>query len=312
MINNLVSIDIDCLFECDEYAKYMNYDLDADLAWDVVELIADRMNLNLKPNMDAVSKVVSILENRCSNAKVRIIQEHDEIIDVMKEFGCKKSTVYNIDFHQDVTYNNDDDKLNIENWARYAKKLGLMESYNWLHREMSDVRVDSPFKFNRDNLLDINELLLPEIDLVVICISHHFTPRKYWDTIPNVLLNYVRGDLKHFQEVTTTTLSKDILSGLDDYLIDGTMPNIYRLFRCDDTYIVIERDGLDTVCISMLDVSGKGNLFRIKEVIDKMFTEYNYIEFCYKSGIRNEKFIHRLAKNYTIVDFNEGYYRLMK
>lgn len=314
MVRNVLSLDIDVLFECDEYARFMNYDLEPELAWDIVELIKSRgYSISLEPNIEALGKMISILEDKCKGAKVRIIQEHDEIVDIMKEFNCVKSSVYNFDFHQDIAYGNDDTQLNIENWSRHAKKLGLMDKYYWIHREMSDIRVDSPFLFNRDNLLDIDNSLLPEMDLVVICISHHFTPIKYWDIIPNILLEAVRGDLRHFSEVTPTTLSPSLMEGLDDYLIDGTMPDIFRLFRSNDKQMFVAVEKADEgVAMSMISLSGKGNLFKMKEVVDKMLDEYGVVEFNYKDGIRNEVFIKRLVRYYKVIDSRNGYYKIKK
>lgn len=309
MIKNIMSLDIDLMFECDEYAKYMNYDLDPDLAWDVVNLIGERIGINTEVNADAFNKVLEVLENKCKGSKVRIIQEHDEIIDVFREFNVSKANVYNFDFHQDITYGNDDSSLNIENWSRYGKKYGMIDKYYWIHREMSDIRGEFPFSYHRDCLSDIDVSLLPEIDLLVICISHHFTPKKYWDAIPNVLLDAVRGDLRHFSEVTPTTLSPDIIEGLDDYLIDGTMPDIYRLFRCNDMYVAVEREEKG-VAMSMISLSGKGNLFKMKEVVDKMIKEYGVVEFNFVSGIRNEVFINRLVKNYRVLESRNGYYKI--
>lgn len=304
---NILSIDIDAFVPCHAYAKHMNFDVNAEIAWNII----DTIGIDYSVNKDALSKCMEILEKKCQHAKVRIIGEHDEIIGVMQEFKCKDSTVYNIDYHHDLGYGNDDLELNIENWVRFAKEYNLMKDYHWIHRPLSDIRYSSPFYHTRTCLDDLDLNNMNEIDLVVICISHHFTPKKYWDAIPNVLLSNIKGDLKHFQEVTPTTLSPNIFKGLNDYLIDGTMPEIYRLFRNGDCYLPIEKAD-EGVAISMISLSGKGNLFTIKEVVDKMIDEYNIVEFNYKVGIRNEIFIKRLVRYYDIISREKGYYKLKK
>ncbi|MGL5714323.1 MAG: hypothetical protein ACRCX2_14980 [Paraclostridium sp.] len=293
MINNVLSIDCDIAFECDEYAKYMNYDLEPELAWEVVELIAKRKNVNIDINIDALKSIIWAFK-RCTRAKFRLIEEHDHIIEIMKSYNCQQSTVYNYDHHHDITYGNDDNELNIENWVRFGKKLGLIGDYHWINRPMSDIRFESLFKYYRTCLDDVNIDNMNEIDLVVICISKHFTPRKYWDSLPNTLLSY--KDINGWQEVTPNTLPYDKIQNMDTYLIDGTMPNVDRLFRKDNGYVVLEDKN-----ISMFSLDKKIDIFTIKSVVDYLLDDYNELIVDYIVGSKNEIYINRLLRNYKII-----------
>lgn len=68
----------------------------------------------------------------------------------------------------------------MENWAKYGKSEELINEYHWLYHPSSDLRYDSPFYHTRDMVLDVPMDSLPEFDLVVVCLSKHFTPKKYW------------------------------------------------------------------------------------------------------------------------------------
>ena len=198
MINNVLSIDLDSMYNCHTYAPYMNYDIDAEDAWKFIYHLEETKKYKIDTKIDfrAVSKVIEILNNKCSNAVVKIIDEHDEIIGVIENFDCKECNMYNIDYHHDITYGNDDSELNLENWVRHGKARRLIGKYHWICRPLSDIRVDSPFQYNRDILEDVKTELLPEIDLVVLCISHQFTPVKTYKALLNTLLSYTNGGTK--------------------------------------------------------------------------------------------------------------------
>lgn len=188
---NVLSIDIDALFPCHTYAKHMNYDIDAEDSWDIIYFLEELDKYDIDTNIDkgALFKTIEILEKKCLNSEVVFIDEHDEIVKVMSDRGCKDSIVYNIDYHHDLTYNNDDDKLTIENWVRYAKPM--IKDYHWICRPLSDIRVDSPIRYYRTCLEDVIIDNMEKIDLVVICTSHHFTPKKYWNSLPKYLMSHI-------------------------------------------------------------------------------------------------------------------------
>lgn len=317
MPKTVLSIDIDACFNGHTYAKYMNYDLSPELGWKIVDLIASEVSdIDLEPDVEAITIIQNILRLKAQGAVIRVIDEHDEIVDVMAEYRDEhfndfdKLDVYNIDAHHDLTYGNDDSELNIENWALHAKSKGLLGEYNWLHRPLSDIRVNSPISYKRDCLHDINPELMPEIGLVVLCVSKHFTPMKYWKSIINILLE--EFPIGSYYEVHKDTLTESMIRSVnrfEDYLIDDSMPDTNRLFRCGKSFVVYEEY---QNAVSMISLDGKGNLFGMKNVVDYLLDEYEKIRFDYKVGIRNEVYIKRLVKNYNIVDSGEGYYIIEK
>lgn len=299
---NILSIDIDALFKCHTYANHMNHDIDAVDSWDLIYFLENTNKYGIDTSIDkqALFKTIEILQKKCLNSEVVFIEEHDEIVKVMSDRGCKDSVVYNIDYHHDLTYNNDDDTLTIENWVRHAKPM--IKEYYWVCRPLSDIRVDSPIRYYRNCLEDVIVEKMNNIDLVVICTSHHFTPKKYWNTLPKYLMSYIPY-IQNFKEVCKTNLTYDMLKNLQDYLIDGKMPNISRLFRYKDCYVVYEDDENSLSIVNL----GKGfGIGVCKEVVDYIVKCYGYATFTYVKGIRNEVLINRLLKNYCVIEKEEN------
>lgn len=198
MKKNILSIDLDSMYDCHTYAQYMNYDIDAEDAWKFIYYLegTKKYGINTKIDFRALSKVIEILDNKCGNALIEIIDEHDEIVGIMEKHNSEESNMFNIDYHHDITYGNDDTELNLENWVRHSKARRLIDNYYWLCRPLSSIEVDSPFQYNRDCLEDVKVDLLPEFDLVVICISHQFTPMNTYKSLLNTLLSYINGGTK--------------------------------------------------------------------------------------------------------------------
>lgn len=187
-IKNVLSIDIDVFFECNEYAEYMFHNLDEDLAWNVINLIAKEKNISLKPNVRALQKVCELIHSKCKKGViVENIEEHDEIVKIMENHNVKDCNMYNIDHHHDLFHSEGDNSLNLENWVVHSKSRGQILNYNWIHRELSELSCDNPFYYTRTCLGDLDINKIEDIDLVVICTSHHFTPKRYHNIINNIL-----------------------------------------------------------------------------------------------------------------------------
>jgi len=307
---NIMSIDIDFLFNGHTYRDYINYDLTPKTAWKVIDIIKQEVSeIDTNIDIDTFAKLLEIVKSKCSKAKFRIIDEHNEIVDIMRKYKCKNSTIWNFDAHHDITYGENNDILNLENWVLHAKNERLIDKYVWVHRILSDMCYTSPIDFRRVPVTELEDCMVPEMDLVVVCISHHFTPKKYWDIIPNTLSEAMRGSGRSFLEVTPTTLSLDRLKGLNDLLIDGTMPDIHRLFRNNDSWVIAEKCEDNGIALSMVSFDN-GDIWKYREVVDLMITEYSYVEFNWVSGIRNERYIKRLANNYNILVSREGYIKI--
>lgn len=301
MIQNILSIDCDVFTNCHTYAKHTNYDVSAEDAWNIIYYL-EKIGYGINTNVDEklLFKAVEILQKKCLNSEVVFIEEHDELVGVMEDRGCKDTSLYNIDAHIDINYGNDNSELNIENFVLHSKQRGLVDKYYWIHNTMSNLGTInlSPFKISKCNLLDVDMDMLPNFDLVVICTSHHFTPRKYWEVLPKYLSSYIKN-IEYFKEVCPSELTYDMVKNLDDYLVDDTMPNISRLFRYKDCYVVFEED---THNLSIVNLGEHFGINVCKEVVDYIVWCYGYGVFTYVEGIRNEILIKRLLKNYDITE----------
>lgn len=104
IIRNILSIDIDVLFDdMNIFQKYIDDTLTPRQSWQVVKWKSERdgLNLNYNPNYKVYKKILDIIKGKCINSLVFKIEEHDEIINVMKNNNCHYSDLYNIDFHHD-------------------------------------------------------------------------------------------------------------------------------------------------------------------------------------------------------------------
>lgn len=298
---NILSIDIDVFFNGHTIQKYMNYETEPEDSWNMIAYLekTNKYNIDTKLDTKALGIVCEVLNKKANKSKVRVIEEHNEIINIMEELNIKGANVYNFDDHHDINYGNDNRSLNIENWVLHGKSKQIINNYYWICRPLSDIRCDSPIMYNRDCIYDLDISLLPDFDLVVLCTSHHFTPRKYWYKLTNVLLSYCNQDLKYFREIHSMSIPDNLFNNVDDYLLDGTLPEVNRIFRYNDCYIIFEKDD------NSLSIINKGKGFGIsvcKEVVDLIIREYGYCSFTWDINIRNNILIERLIKNYTILN----------
>ena len=300
-MKQVLSIDIDALFNGETFAEYIQHDVDSDDSWSFIRQLNKKDKYGIDINIDefCLNKVAKILREKCINARVKFIEEHDEILPILDDE--KESAVYNIDFHCDTTYGGDDKEPNIENWVRHGWKRRTIKEYHWICRPMSD-NCQRVLPYTRDNIEDISLDLLPNFDLVVICISRHFTPMEYWNILPKYLARQMSGEyLNYFKECNPFYLPKDLFEGenMEDYLLDGTLPDIARVFRYKDCYMVFEEDGHN------ISIFNKGKPFAInvcKEVIDYIVKTYSYATFTWDCRIRNHVLVERLLKSYKELD----------
>lgn len=313
MIENILTIDCDVLTNCHTYAPYTLHNVEASECWDIINHLerTGKYGINTEVDIRYLTKVCDVLKNKCIGSEVRLIGEHHEIIDIMEEFVCKDTSLYNIDAHIDINYGNDNTELNCENFVLHAKSRRLVDRYYWIHTTNSDINTAnlSPFKFTRCNLEDLDISMLPHFDLVVICISKYFTPKKYWESLPSFLMSYI-VNIEGAKEIKKDEVC---ISVSKDYLIDDTEPNIDRVFKIDELYIIYEKDENS---VSMFS-NGNGNLFKCKEVVDYLLKCYGYLTFTWDINIRNNIFINRLIKNYIIEQdenlcYNNRYIRKVK
>lgn len=96
----ILSIDIDVFLpDCFKYQNYIDDDLTAEQSWQVIEWKTGTQNYRLDER--CLNFVKKILRDKCKNAKIKLITEHDEIIDIIRNTGEKFNFVVNIDNHHD-------------------------------------------------------------------------------------------------------------------------------------------------------------------------------------------------------------------
>ncbi|MGL4672890.1 hypothetical protein [Cetobacterium sp.] len=176
----VLSIDIDFLFTgMNEIQKYFDVDLSPIRSWKVVNWKSK--GTKYLPCQDSADWLDNLLKIKIKkDTKVFLIEEHDGIIKVLRENKCDKVDMFNIDYHNDISYGNEDEELNLENWVQFARKENLIKNYNWICQDDSKVCKDSPIFHNFCSWKDVNLELIPEFDIIVLCTSKHFTPPKYW------------------------------------------------------------------------------------------------------------------------------------
>lgn len=296
----VLSIDLDLCFEQGSvFRKYMNYNIDPSHSWKIIEEIG----IDTRYDIDIVRKLKAILSLNCKNKPVVIIDEHDDILQVLRDFKCYKADLFHFDAHHDVGYSTTFEEPNIENWVVHAKIEKLVDKVTWTHNCSSEFPQNYPFLMLHDNILDIKPEYLPDFDLVVLCISKHFTPMRYWDKLPKSLRKSARGKNptpEWLEELESFDFS--LLEPYGDYMVDGKIPDVDRIFKVGSMHVVIEKDR----SISMFRFGVVDNsIFKLKDVVDWLLSDYGYLKLHWVRGCRNYIYIERLLKNYNILNRNK-------
>lgn len=185
-MKNIMSLDIDFFFtEMNTYQRYMDTDLTPRQSWQLVKWRAERdgKKLSFEPCNLSLEYIKNILANKCKGAKVVLITEHDEIIKVLEKEKCFEDNLYNFDYHEDISYEEDgaeDVELSIENWIQFARKKNLVKRLAWIGQDDSRKAHQTLIQIGNTSWKDFDWQICPDFDLVVVCVSKHFTPPKYW------------------------------------------------------------------------------------------------------------------------------------
>lgn len=184
-MEKVLTIDLDCFFETDTYVNYKEGGFEDDLEkqWNVLE--AGEVG-NQEPNLKMVEWVKCLLE---LNTKADLVEiaDHHEIIDVLKERNVVAEYLVNIDDHHDVAYDLEYRALDIGNWVIKAKAEGFFQKYVWIKKTTSAPCRFNHFDYDQYDWQDVDPEKLLDFDLIVICDSKDFVPRKYWEKIRDML-----------------------------------------------------------------------------------------------------------------------------
>ncbi|MGL5098667.1 MAG: hypothetical protein ACRC6B_01320, partial [Fusobacteriaceae bacterium] len=143
-----------------------------------------------EPCRSSMAFVDKVLFNKSTGkTKAFLIKEHEEILQVLEDENIRDCKMYNIDFHHDITYGNneEDEKLSLENWVMHGRKEGLIDEYSWITQDNAIPCVSTPIRHEMISYKDLSINKLPVFDIIVICISKHFTPVKHWNLAYKIL-----------------------------------------------------------------------------------------------------------------------------
>lgn len=165
-------------------------DLSPSQSWQVVKW--KNPNTDFVVHRESLDFLFDVLHSTVKKeAKIFKITEHDKIIPVLETEKVKNANIFNIDYHHDISYGEDDTELNIENWVTHAKRRGIMKTYNWLTQFDARPCSCSMLSHSRIDWDNVDIAKLPKFDIVVLCTSRHFTPKEYWGLTSN-LESYIK------------------------------------------------------------------------------------------------------------------------
>lgn len=297
---NILSIDIDFLFtEMKEYHKYINEDVAPSKAWECIKII--KPELTFKPDKKSFAWLLEVLEKKCKNSKdTFLIEEHDQIVGILKELKCEDASMYNIDYHHDLTYTGEISDLNISNWVVHSRHMNLIKEYNWIKQDDSDMCQYRPFKYKQDSWKDIDPDVLPEFDYVIFCVSKHYTPYEQWGVagkLKSILDMEIRNrftetdppifDITEFKEFD----GKDIVEDVE-----------VAWYQYKGFYVQSEKFyGVNW--LSFINLEGKKlNVLTACDNLLAKLIKKDTIGFCWENGYKSEVLIKRLARKYVIIN----------
>lgn len=304
MIKNVLTIDIDFIFtDMNKYNDKINSDLTPEQSWQVIRWITGKDEF--KPCSKSLSFILKIIGQFCKNAVIEQITEHDEIVGILKKYGCKDTELWNIDYHHDLSYKHVlSDDIDLSNWVIHARHQGLIKNYTWIMQDDSKLPIYSTIKYNFASYKDLKDNVIPRFDLVVICTSKHYTPPQYWK-LNKMLYQYALKDRKfgEFIEIPKYKMPKVDLNKYPHYW------NNYqgeRYFHFDGMFI--ELNMIDTIpYLSFINFGKPKNILKIgNELLDYILNFYGKIGLAWDLDSTGN-YVARISKRYRYKnEFTKG------
>lgn len=295
---NILSIDIDILFkDCLYYQQFIDDELTPKQSWKVIEWKTGKQDYDI--DKDCLEFIKNILKYKCKGAEHYLIQEHDEILNIIKYYG-KNNFMTNIDFHHDITYGNGDEKLNIENWVQFARVKEYIYKYLWICQDNSEICQISPFNYTRSSWKDIDINNLPHYDVVIFCISHQFTPPIHWH-YAQYLREYLANEINNeFCLCREPDFDENLYP---NYIGKDTKSQVKKSawYKYFDYYVNGELDNNNIVWLSIINLGdeNKNILSPSQKIISDILKFYD-VGFTWDIGYKSENYIKRLCKNHII------------
>lgn len=197
-MKQIVTIDFDIIMAP---SIYLYNDDVPEVSWDFLLNNPYEPNLQLlKINAEYYQRIFQYLIEVSNNIKaeqIHFVEDHGQVVSFVKEL----SDVYNIDFHHDLAYEDDDGDLQIDemptcaNWVYYLNKKGLLNSYTWLKDRdrwtLPGDQIKIKYKIANFEDFDLTPLLKP--DEVIIALSEPWVPpylRALYFTLIDYCNNY--------------------------------------------------------------------------------------------------------------------------
>lgn len=295
MIKNVLTIDIDFMFtEMNKYNEKIISELKPEQSWQVIRWLTGQDEF--KPCLNSISFILKIIRQFCKNSIVEQIVEHNEIVDVLKKYGCKDTELWNIDYHHDLNYKTIlSDDVDLSNWVTHARHQGLIKNYTWIRQDDSKFPINPPIQYHSASWKDLREELIPNFDLVVICTSKHYTPPKYWK-LNKALYQFALKD-RNFGKFIEIPKNKMPSVDLKKYPHYWNNNQGERVFFYEGLFI--ELNMLDTIpYLSFINFGDPKDILNIgNELLEYILRLYETIGFCWDLE-GTGRYVERLSKRY--------------
>lgn len=276
---NVLTIDIDSIIkDMKKITESNDTDLTPKQSWQVVRWKTGINNFEI--DRDCLAFTLSLIKNFCKNAIIETIEEHDDMIKMYEKYNITKSNTWNWDFHHDISYKLNLEKLNISNWVLHARSKGYIKNYSWLRHDDSEFPSNYYMQYEQCCYKDLKSNVVPQFDLVVICKSKHFTPPEYWK-FTNLLYEYALKNRAYgkFVEIPRYKIPKIDLEKFPHF-IDNSQSD--RVFVYDNFYMCLDMDN-GIPFISYINFGETKNFFKgeANELLEYIINTYGKIGFCW-------------------------------
>lgn len=297
---NVLSIDIDFLFtEMRKYHKFINEDIEPEKAWECMKII--KPELTFKPDGNTTKWLLNVLKIKCKEAKETfLIEEHDQIVPILRELKCNQATMYNIDYHHDITYEASITDLDISNWVLHSRHENLIKDYKWIKQDDSDMCGFRAFTYQQDSWKDVDVNILPNFDYVIFCVSKHYTPVWSWG-VARKLKSWLDMEIRNrFTESDPPIFDITEFKEFDGLECVEDVERVYYQYK--GFYVESEKFfGVNWLSFINLGKRKLNVLTQCNELLGRLIKK-DTIGFSWETGYKSEVLIKRLVRKYDIIN----------
>lgn len=202
MVKHILSIDFDyIMFPCIKlYNDISSKEKCPADTWNAIEKVRGINDNFLSYDPASYIKIAELIQYtiETNNAQLISINDHQEIVDILKKEEDYDSSVYdivNIDFHHDIMYQSGDkaaiksfDKYKCSNWVGYLMLKDKIHRYTWIKSPNSDLydhsldgNNDIKFYTESSRYLDHIKAMVSDhpFTQIFFCLSPQWVPYKY-------------------------------------------------------------------------------------------------------------------------------------